>query len=117
MAEFDASRVERRRKSARERRAQALRAEARRFRRAQAMGAAMAHRRDLFLKGLQCGHSYAVVFWCRKIVSLLCLFLVLPFVVWLFRFLLRRILMVMTPSWWRLFCFIPCLFVRQKWKQ
>ena len=48
MAEVDASRVERRRKSARGRRAQALRAEARRFRRAQAMGAVMAHRRDLF---------------------------------------------------------------------
>ena len=48
MAEVVGSRVERRRKSARERRAQALRAEARRFRRAQAMGAAMAHRGDLF---------------------------------------------------------------------
>ena len=47
MAEVDVSRVERRRKSARERRAQALRAEARRVRRAQAMGAAMANRRDL----------------------------------------------------------------------
>ena len=48
MAEAVGSRVERRRKSARERRAQALRAEAHRFRRAQAMGAAMAHRGDLF---------------------------------------------------------------------
>ena len=48
MAEVVGSRVERRRKSARERRAQALRAEARCFRRAQAMGAAMAHRGDLF---------------------------------------------------------------------
>ena len=48
MAEVVESRVERRRKSARERSAQALRAEARRFRRAQAMGAAMAHRGDLF---------------------------------------------------------------------
>ena len=48
MAEVDASRVERRRKSACERRAQAFRAEARRCRRAQAMGAAMAHRGDLF---------------------------------------------------------------------
>ena len=46
MAEVDASRVEHRRKSARERRAQARRAEARRFRRAQAVGAAMAHKGD-----------------------------------------------------------------------
>ena len=46
-----------------ERHAQALRAEARRFRRAQAMGAAMAHRRDLFS-----GHRYAVVCWCRNTV-------------------------------------------------
>ena len=93
MAEVVGSRVERRR-TARERRAQALRAEARRFRRAQAMGAAMAHRGDFFLKGLECGHSYAVVCWCRKVVSLLCLFLVLPFLIWLFQFLQRRILMV-----------------------
>ena len=48
MAEVVGSRVERRRKSARERRAQALRAEARRFRREQAMGAAMAYRGDFF---------------------------------------------------------------------
>ena len=79
MAQVVGSRVERRRKSARECRAQALRAEARRFRRAQAMGAAMAHRGDLFLKGLECGHIYAVVCWCRMVVSLLCLFLDLPF--------------------------------------
>ena len=45
---------------------------------------------------------------CRKIVSLLCLFLVLPFLIWPFQLLQRRVLMVMTPSWWRLFCFIPC---------
>ena len=44
MAEVDAIRFERRRKSARERRTQALHAEASRFRRAQAVGAAMAHR-------------------------------------------------------------------------
>ena len=50
MDEVVGSRVERRRKSARERRAQALRAEARRFRRAQAVGAAMAHMGDLFSK-------------------------------------------------------------------
>ena len=48
MAEADASRVERRRKSAHERCAQALRVEARRVRRTQAMGGAMAHNGNLF---------------------------------------------------------------------
>ena len=61
MAEVVWSRVERPHKSARERRAQALRAEARRFRRSQAMGAAMAHRGDFFYESfgvrsqLRCG--------------------------------------------------------------
>ena len=112
-ADSDGEVLGRRRKSARNRREQALRAEARRLRRAQAMGAAMV---TFFLKGLECGLSYAVVFLCRKIVSPLCLFLALPFLVWLFRFLLRRFLMVTTPSWWRLFCFTPCVFEKLKWK-
>ena len=43
-------------------------------------------------------------------------FLVLPFLIWLFQFLQRRVLMFMIPSWWRLFCFILCGVERQNWK-
>ena len=72
MAEVAASRVERWRKSARERRAQALRAEALRVRRAQAVGAAMAHRRDLFFFW-KVWSAVTVTVWCAGAVrSCLC---------------------------------------------